>query len=465
MAYDPNLGPRAPTLEERLSVPNRWSNLNKTISGFGDMAAQQYQVRQQLQAGLGQQLIQAKIQHLMYPQFSNPQTSQALDQMISQNPYTRGLLGQLGQSLSQQATPSSTMSMGNSSGASSDNTEEDNGDLVNPVSNNTATTGSFNPIMSSAMSSPNGSVITGGNQSLKTPFGTLSQSMQNPIGEKKVAQAKAQGESNVSIPTSYAKDIVGAKAKEDTAYASLNSLSDNLVGNIKAAMIQSGGGGFIPKLAGEIAAGPIGQITGMSGDTSAITAMNATKRDTAVGYARTLAGGSQGVQKLIERILDTIPDQGFTREQAGSSLAEMKMTAMALKSGIDRLKLTSDQLKGMTEDQFDALAKNEISNMAPDQKNEILKSVYQSFANVQPRLQGDIFTGKTFEPKTNKLSKMLGMNMDTSSFGGSQNPVMNAQGTNQSRQLDPNTARGLLQQAGGDKNKAREMAKSQGYVF
>ncbi len=46
--------------------------------------------------------------------------------------------------------------------------------------------------------------------------------------------------------------------------------------------------------------------------------------------------------------------------------------------------------------------------------------------------------------------------------GGSQNPVMNQQGTKQS-QLDHATARQILQQAGGDKNKARQMAKQMGY--
>lgn len=42
---------------------------------------------------------------------------------------------------------------------------------------------------------------------------------------------------------------------------------------------------------------------------------------------------------------------------------------------------------------------------------------------------------------------------------------LTGQGGGEGKQLDPGTAKGFLQQAGGDKNKAREMARAEGYVF
>lgn len=397
-----------PSVSDVLSIPTRWGGVTNGANSIAAYLAQQQQARQQLQL----QQAQTLSQYQTIIQASTGQRNPNIDAILAQNPYGKTLLPQGG---GQQAQPPQQGGQGMMGVGSMPTIPSGGQGMGLPTSFGGGA--NFNPLSGiGGGQSTNGSPVMTSQSKTFAPFGDMgpktTTSMANPQGEAAVQTAKSQAEADVNIPAQYSKDIMQSKAKENAAYATLDSLSDNLVGNIKSAMIQSGGGGFMPEMAGKIAAGPVGQALGMSDNTSAITAMNAVKRDTAIAYARNLAGGSQGVQKLMERVLDTMPDQGMTPQQAASSLAEMKMTGLALKNGIDRLKLTPDQLDGMTAEQFQSLADGEKSIMGPDQQNQVLAGIYKNMANVPARLQGDMFTGKTFEPQTNKLSKSLGMNFN-----------------------------------------------------
>lgn len=420
-----------PSVSDVLSIPTRWGGFNNGVSSIANYLGQQRQAQQSIQLQQAQQLAQYKT---YYDLQSDPQSqaiSQRISALLAQNPYGRALAGQnMGQALqpaqqpqpqadASQNTPTQGQSQGGVTPLSGANAIQPLGGSPISMGNSPGMSGVLNPIGNQF---GGGNVSTGGSMSQK--FGqppTINSNFSNPQGDAAVQSAKSQAEANVQVPAQYGKDIMASKAKENAAYATLDSLSDNLVGNIKSAMIQSGGGGFMPDMVGKLAAGPLGQALGMSDNTSAITAMNAVKRDTAIAYARNLAGGSQGVQKLMERVLDTMPDQGMTPQQAASSLAEMKMTGLALKNGIDKLKLTPDQMDSMTADQFQALADSAKSLMGPDQQNQVLSGIYKSMANVPARLQGDMFTGKTFEPQTNPLSKKIGM--DFNPTGGNKLPT------------------------------------------
>lgn len=399
------------------------SDLVKNASGY---LMQQQKMKQDNQQSLAQSLLAAKVQHLMYPQFSNPQASQALDQMISSNPYAKNLLGDISQSLGQSGTQPGTQPqqtqqqplIGNTNPMSTGVDNQSQSVSLPQTAQNGVSMSPLNYIT-------NTPVVTSQGQTLKTPFGDITQTTQNPAGEASVAGAKSQAEANVAIPTQYAKDIVSSKAKEDTAFNSLNAMTDNLVSSLKGVLIQQGGGGIVPEMIGTVAS-----KLGLD-NTGLIKGISAVKRDTAIAYARTLAGGSQGVQKLIEKVADTLPDGGFTSEQAGSTIAEMKFTAMALKIAADNLKLTPQQINNLSEEQLQMLVDSGKTQLGGKKAQDaIYQQIGQQFSENEPRKSINL-EGNVQDAKANPIADFLNMKYR---INGSMNPVMNARSGNQSNQ-------------------------------
>lgn len=156
-------------------------------------------------------------------------------------------------------------------------------------------------------------------------------------------------------------------------------LNDNLISSLKGAFEQQGGSGPIAGMLGNAKA-----AFGMA-NTGNIKALKAVKRDTAISYARQLAGSSKGVSLFFQKVLDSLPDNKFTSEQAGTTLAELSLTAFALKKGIDDLKLSKDQLDKMDPSQLETLASKERSSMSQEEQDKIYSAMQDRFSKIAPR--------------------------------------------------------------------------------
>lgn len=205
-----------------------------------------------------------------------------------------------------------------------------------------------------------------------------------------------------SAGTSYGDKIAQSKAQEDTAYSALDAMTNNLTSSLKGAMIQAGGGGPAQALAGGAAAAMGLPNTGL------IKGMSEVKRSTAIQMARTLAGGSQGVQKLFERVLETLPDTGFTPEQAGTTIAEMKFTGLALKTAFDKLGITPEAANKLSDSDIQHLVEEGKAQLGPEAQQQLYGNIAQQFSGISPRQQVDL-EGNVTEPKVNPISGFFGM--------------------------------------------------------
>lgn len=323
------------------TMPNRFSNLDQSISSFGDMLGQRYQAGQQLQLQQAQQLAQWKL--FADLQGGNPN----IDNALLQNPYGRMLYpnlkasqptqGQSNFSMGMSMSPLTGMPMFIPSFGSNQGT---NTQVANSQPGTTTPNGAnFNPL-NPVSGSP---VVTSASQSMKTPFGETSTQVQNPSGEAAVAGAKAAAEAGVSLPTGYAKDILSKQANQAAATSTLDNITLNLASDLKSHFLESGGGGPLR--------GNITKATTMFGQSPATFGLQNTVRDSAIAYARDLAGGQQGVQRLFQAIGETIPQAGTTQDQAGTALLQMHLTATQLQAGMQKLGLTPEQMSGLTDQQ------------------------------------------------------------------------------------------------------------------
>ncbi len=264
-----------------------------------------------------------------------------------------------------------------------------------------------------------------------------------PFGTEPERQFTDVNASNqVAGNKSYAEQIGQAQGKQVSATSMLDNITKNLVADLKSHFIEAGGGGPIK-----------GRIAGWStnlGMSPATFGLKNTVRDSAISYARDLAGGGQGIQKLFLAVVDTIPQEGATQEQAGTALLQMHLTAAQLQSGMNSLGLSPQDMSKMTDEQIQqVMAHGSIDRQAETEK------FGKMMGEIQPTKVMDM-SGKTSDPKLNPI---------LAAFGGGQfqQPAQNQQP--QAKQLDANTAKQLLQMSGGDKNKARQLAKQQGYSF
>lgn len=341
---------------------------------------------------------------------------QSMGNMLQGNPYAKYVMG--GQSPS--------MDQGQQGGQPSS--------VPQPVGAQASPTMDFsplaagNPVMSSSPSNMVQETHKVG------PFGT------EP--ERQFTDVNASGQ--VAGNKSYAEQVGGAQGKQATATSMLDNITRNLAADLKSHFAEAGGGGPIK-----------GRIAGFStnfGMSPATAGLKNTIRDSAIAYARDLAGGSQGVQRMFQAIMETIPGPGATQEQAGTALLQMHLTAAQLQAGMSALGLNPQDLSGMNEQQIQAvMAKGNIDRQAETEKFSKIMS------EIQPTKVMDM-SGKLSDPQVNPILGAFGQ-------GQFQAPSSQKTGSAANKQLDANTAKQMLQKAGGDKDKARQIAKQQGYTF
>jgi hypothetical protein len=196
-----------------------------------------------------------------------------------------------------------------------------------------------------------------------------------------LAQLRKQEEMKADVRNQEEQKKAIAKEQLETekTFNQVINLNDNLISTLKGAFVQQGGEGPISGILGNVKA-----AIGMP-NTGNIKALKAVKRDTAISYARQLAGGARGVATFFRSVLDSLPDNKFTSEQAGTTMAELSLTAYAMKKGINDLKLSQDQLNGMTPDQIEVLAAKEKSGMSQEEQNKIYSTIQNRFSTIAPR--------------------------------------------------------------------------------
>ena len=178
------------------------------------------------------------------------------------------------------------------------------------------------------------------------------------------------------------------------------NLSDNLISSIKSANLQQGGGGPIR--------GRIGNLASNIGleNTGNIKALKNVKRDTALAFTRVLAGGARGVATLFSNVLDSIPDNKYTSEQSGSTMAELMQTAYGFKKGVDESGLNQQQLNDLTPEQAAQILSKGRGLITPEETKSIYDGLSEKFKNIQPRQQINL-EGNVSSPSINPLSKFI----------------------------------------------------------
>lgn len=249
--FNASLAPQAPTIQERLSVPNRWSNLNKTISGFGDMQAQKYQGGQQLQMAQAQQLANAQAMYMAYTGKRNPN----IDAMLTSNPYGKFILPQ-GQPLAQsgQGQPMNNQVASTLFGVSP-------AQSMASSSNMPFAMGMPGGDQSSQMAPSNGSVPSSGSMSSVNPSSgpvqtSMTSEMQPYVGmvPKSITTANPAGEGIVAGAKEYATKMSGEAAGAQTGVAKdIQQLA--MVKNAIKPLVENYDKVYNSKVAGNIPAG------------------------------------------------------------------------------------------------------------------------------------------------------------------------------------------------------------------
>ncbi len=216
-----------------------------------------------------------------------------------------------------------------------------------------------------------------------------------PFGPMPSPVTDINAQNQVAGNKSYAEQIGQSQGKQTSGTTMLDSITRNLAADLKSHFIEAGGGGPIK-----------GNITGMTthfGMSPATTGLKNTVRDSAIAYARDLAGGSQGVQRMFQAIQETIPNTGSTQEQAATSLLQMHLTAAQLQAGISALGLSPKDLSTMNDQQIqEVMSKGVIDRQAETNKFS------QILANTQPTKVMDM-NGKQGDPQLNPLLGMFGV--------------------------------------------------------
>lgn len=260
---------------------------------------------------------------------------------------------------------------------------------LNPITSPTAPNGSNNPEMVQE-------------QVKMSPFGTpLPGVFTNVDAGAKVQAAK-----------SYADKIAQSQGSQTTATAMLDSITRNLAADLKAHFIEAGGGGPIK-----------GNITGFStkiGMSPATYGLQNTVRDSAIAYARDLAGGSPGVQRLFQSIVETIPQVGTTQDQAGTALLQMHLTAVQLQAGIQKLGLKPQDLSNMNDEQI-----QNVMNSGTIDRDAETKRFSNLMSTIKPtKVMG--MNGQFNEPTLNPILGMFGVKGQTNNSNPTQSQPNNA---------------------------------------
>lgn len=393
-----------PSVSDVLSIPTRAGGITNAANGIAEYFAKQHAAVQGLQLQQAQDLSKFKTLDQIYYGGAH---SQMIDQALSQNPYGRHIAS-MGQALSgQQSQQPIDNMMGNPAAGAS------------MIGLNTGNQFTGNSVLPNALgpmgdgggktAQPGGNVVTGGSMTQKAfEPPSFTQSVANPQGEAAVSQAKAEGSSSVEIPAGYAKEIMTGKAKSAQAASTLEGITRNLVADLKSSMVESGGGGPI--------GGNIANLSTHFGMSPATYGLKNTARDSAIAYARDLAGGSQGVTRIFQAVAETIPGANATPQQAGTAALQMHLTARQLESGMQNLGLKPKDMKDMSDEEV-----QKVLNSGTIDRDTETKAFANIVNNIEPTKVMDL-QGNLGEPQPNPISKAMGWKYDPNSF----NPVSNA---------------------------------------
>lgn len=231
------------------------------------------------------------------------------------------------------------------------------------------------------------------------------QDMQNSTPEAKLDYSRREKEQTASIDAQakQQEELAKANQQSEQSFNQIMNLSDNMASALKGAYAQQGGGGPIKGMIGNAKA-----ALGFN-NTGNIKGLKEVKRATAISYARVLAQGSRGAVTLFNSILQSMPDNKFTSEQAGTTLAEMGLTAYALHKGIRDLGLTKDQVNSYSPDQLRTLMEKEKIGLDQETQDKIYNGIAEKFKNIAPRksvdLEGNVSNGN--KSNSNDLATII----------------------------------------------------------
>lgn len=234
--------------------------------------------------------------------------------------------------------------------------------------------------------------------------------------------------------SSYSEAIGQSKGKEAVASSMIDQLNRNLSADLKSSLIESGGGGPIK--------GRIAKAVTFLGQAPSTFGLQNTKRDTAIAYARQLAGGSQGVQRLFEHVLSSLPDESASEEQMATALNQMNLTAKQLQAGMQRMGYTEEQMKGISD--------SELANIVAAGSSSINRGAVQNefskmLGETSPTNVMDM-SGRMRAPTPNVIADKMNWRWNPSK----QNPVFGNQGGNQAGDIQQTPSFGGQQSQQGN---------------
>lgn len=312
--------------------PMGWQATQQSMGNLGDALRQQFQQRQALQLAIAQQASQAQMD--VWKNLQDP-IARAL---------TMGKLGEMGFPVGQMGNmtgniPSmSQMLQGNPYANMVPQWGQGNSVTPSPNQNTTPSTipqGGFNMPAANPVGNQSQFSFSPGGQFVQPnikmgPFGSMPSDVTNLLATNAVEANKA-----------YAGQVGQAQGKQAAATNMLDNITQNLASDLKAHFIEAGGGGPVR--------GRVTDLSTMFGQSPATFGLKNTVRDSAIAYARDLAGGSQGVQRLFQQIGETIPQAGTTQEQAATALLQMHLTAAQLNAGMQSLGFSPKDIESMTD--------------------------------------------------------------------------------------------------------------------
>lgn len=423
-----------------------WQSANQSAQGAGaglaDYLIKQQSAVQGLQLQQAQDLSKFKTLDQIY---YGGQHSPMIDQILAQNPYGKRLVSQnMGQSLGSQ--DQSNM-MGNpAAGASMIGVNTGNQFTGNSVLPNAL--GAMGGNSGSAAVQPGGNVVTGGSMTQKAfEPPSFTQSVTNIPAEAAVQGAKAYSgkaaENQAGATESETRDIQQLAMVKNAIKPLVDSYNTVYNGSVGGVLPAAGDayGSNVVKHADLIPRGMQNSIISpeiqkASGQFLANKNELVTKLQPLLSQQFGKEGSSRIMETLIKMSQQEIGDLSTPKEQfqgqITGTLSSLYRIAKASQAYAQDLAKS-----GQPSPDPETAAKEIASRM----------SLQTLLGGEQKELQGmiDDVVGK--QPKT----------------GADLNPLSNAKP--QTKQLDQNTASQILSQTGGDKNKARQLAKQMGYSF
>ncbi len=411
--------------------PMGWQAANQQTAGavgaFGDLIKQKYQAQEGMKQDIAKSLLSAKINRLLYPQFGNPQADSQIDAMISQNPYARNMLQGVHSSLGQQGQPQQDNAMPMAGGM---NGGQPGANAGPSGAGQGGSMSMFNPASS-------GPVVTSQNQELKTPFGNISQTTQNPAGEAIVSGAKE-----------YAGKMSGEMAGA-TAGVAKDTQQLGMITNAMKPLVQNYEDVYNSKAAGLPAAGDIygSNIVKHLDIVPRGMQKNIVNPQTQKAAGQFLANKNELVTKLQPLLSQQFGKDGSVRIM--DSLIKMSQQE------IGDLSTPRDQFHGQISGTISSLYR--IAKAAQAYKQDLQTSGATppdpevAAHEIAQRMQMQAQSPQEQQELQKLIDDTLGRN--PSAQGGSMNPVMNQQPTQQGQNVmtatNPQTGQKIKSMDGG----------------